>query len=76
MQIIADVKMVKPVEGLHGMIIADKGLIGAAYQNELREFTGIDLQTAGRSKMEKRRSKKFLKWLGNVPKVFLQSSQP
>lgn len=51
------------VEGVHGMIIADKGLIGAAYQNELREFTGIDLQTAARSNMEKKRSKKFLKWL-------------
>lgn len=51
------------LDGVQGMIIADKGLIGAAYQNELREFTGIDLQTAARSNMEETRSKKFLKWL-------------
>lgn len=51
------------LDGVQGMIIADKGLIGAAYQNELREFTGIDLQTAARSNREETRSKKFLKWL-------------
>lgn len=51
------------VEGVHGMIIADKGLIGAVYQRELREFTGIDLQTAARSNMEEKRSKQFLKWI-------------
>ena len=57
------------VEGVHGMIIADKGLIGAAYQNELREFTGIDLQTAARSNMEEQRSKKFLKWLTSTRRL-------
>lgn len=39
------------VDGIHGMIIADKGLIGADYQNELRTCSGIDLQTAVRSNM-------------------------
>lgn len=57
------------VEGVHGMIIADKGLIGAAYQNELHEFTGIDLQTAVRSNMEEKRSKKFLKWLTSTRRL-------
>lgn len=51
------------VDNVHGMIIADKGLIGVDYQNELRQFTGIDLQTAVRSNMEEKRSKPFLKWL-------------
>lgn len=51
------------VDGVHGTIIADKGLIGADYQNELHKFTGIDLQTAVRSNMEEKRSKKFIKWL-------------
>jgi IS5 family transposase len=51
------------VDGIHGTIIADKGLIGADYQNELCQFTGIDLQTAVRSNMEEKRSKSFIKWL-------------
>lgn len=57
------------LESVHGMIIADKGLIGTAYQNELREFTGIDLQTAARSNMEEKRSKKFLKWLTSTRRL-------
>ena len=51
------------VNGVHGMIIADKGLIGADYKNELLQCTGINLQTAVRSNMEEKRSKSFLKWL-------------
>lgn len=51
------------VDGIHGTIIADKGLIGADYKNELHKFTGIDLQTAARSNMEEKRSKSFIKWL-------------
>jgi len=42
-------------------IIADKGFIGADYRNELYKFTGIDLQTAARSNMKAKRSKKFIK---------------
>lgn len=49
--------------GVQGMLIADKGLIGAEYSNELREFLGIDLQTAVRSNMKETRSEKFVKWL-------------
>lgn len=51
------------VDGIRGMIIADKGLIGVDYKNELQQFAGINLQTAVRSNMEEKRSKKFIKWL-------------
>lgn len=57
------------VDGIHGMIIADKGLIGVDYKNELYQFTGIDLQTAVRSNMEEKRSKKFLKWLTSTRRL-------
>ncbi len=40
------------LKGVQGMIIAGKGLIGVDYQNELRQLTGINLQTAVRSNME------------------------
>lgn len=48
---------------IYGMVIADKGLIGSDYQEQLRQYTGIDLQTAVRSNMEEHRSKGFIKWL-------------
>lgn len=51
------------IDGVGGMIIADKGLIGADFQDELRQFAEIDLQTAVRSNMKKTRSEKFVKWL-------------
>lgn len=51
------------VAGISGMLIADKGLIGADYREELRQFGRIDLQTAVRSNMQERRSEKFIKWL-------------
>jgi len=51
------------VDGIHGTIIADKGLIGADYKSELFKNTGIDLQTAVRSNMTENRSKEFIKWL-------------
>lgn len=57
------------VDGIHGMIIADKGLIGADYQNELREYSGIDLQTAVRSNMGEKREKNFIKWLTSTRRL-------
>jgi hypothetical protein len=57
------------VDGIYGMIIADKGLIGVDYKNELYQFTGIDLQTAVRSNMEEKRSRKFLKWLTSTRRL-------
>ena len=57
------------VDGIHGMIIADKGLIGTDYQSELREYLGIDLQTAVRSNMEEKRGKNFIKWLTSTRRL-------
>lgn len=51
------------IKEIEGMIIADKGLIGKNYQDELRQYTGLDLQTAVRSNMQEPRSEKFVKWL-------------
>jgi hypothetical protein len=51
------------IDGVRGMVIADKGLIGAAYQNELQQFAQINLQTAVRDNMKETRSEKFVKWL-------------
>lgn len=45
------------------MVIADKGLMGVDYQEELRQFSQIDLQTPVRSNMQEKRSDKFIKWL-------------
>lgn len=52
-----------------GRVIADKGLIGQAYQEELRNFAGIDLQTAVRSNMKENRSEKFMKWLKSTRRL-------
>lgn len=49
---------------INGILVADKGLIGSEYQNELRQFTGINLQTAVCSNMKEERSEKLIKWLG------------
>jgi hypothetical protein len=38
-------------------------LIGADYRENLRNYTGIDLQTAERSNMQETRSQSFIKWL-------------
>lgn len=57
------------VDGVHGMIIADKGLIGSEYQNELRACSGIDLQTAVRSNMKDSRGDYFLKWLTSTRRL-------
>lgn len=51
------------VDDVKGMAIADKGLIGAEYQNELYQFTGINLQTSVSSNMKETRSERFVKWL-------------
>jgi len=54
---------------IHGMIIADKGLIGAEFQEELRQFAGINLQTAVRSNMKESRGGKFIKWLKSTRRL-------
>src|SRR3990167_10808094 len=57
------------VDGVHGMVIADKGLIGAEYQNELRDYATIDLQTAVRSNMEEKRGDNFIRWLTSTRRL-------
>lgn len=51
------------VGNIEGMLIADKGLIGADYKQELYACTGIDLQTAVRANMQETRSPRFVRWL-------------
>ena len=55
--------------GIEGRVIADKGLIGAAYQQELLTHSGIDLQTAVRSNMKETRSDDFIKWLKSTRRL-------
>lgn len=57
------------IPGISGMIIADKGLIGADYQEELRCFGGVTMQTAVRSNMQERRGEKFVKWLKSTRRL-------
>ncbi|KTD73818.1 transposase (DDE domain) [Legionella tucsonensis] len=64
------------VDGVHGMIIADKGLISSDYQNELREYSGIDLQTAVRSNMEDKLGKYFIKWLTSTRRLVVNHHRP
>jgi hypothetical protein len=51
------------VDGIQGLLIADKGLIGANFQQEFNQTMGIQLQTAVRSNMQETRSDDILKWL-------------
>jgi IS5 family transposase len=57
------------VNEIDGMVIADKGLIGADYRKELYESTQIDLQTAVRANMKETRSKKFVQWLKSTRRL-------
>jgi len=54
---------------IRGMVIADKGLIGVEYQQELREFAQINLQTAVRSNMKETRTEKFIRWLKSTRRL-------
>lgn len=57
------------LDKIEGMMISDKGLIGADYQKELLEYAGINLQTAVRSNMKETRSKSFIKWLKSTRRL-------
>lgn len=48
---------------IYGKVIADKGLIGADYQDQLRQHAGVNFQTAVRSNMQESRSEEFVRWL-------------
>lgn len=57
------------IEGVVGMVIADKGLIGSGFQAELRQFSGINLQTAVRANMNETRSRGSIKWLTSTRRL-------
>lgn len=57
------------VDEVQGMVIADKGLIGAEFRDELRQLAEIDLQTAVRSNMRETRSEKFVSWLKSTRRL-------
>jgi hypothetical protein len=52
-----------------GMTLADKGLIGTKFQEEVRKMTQINLQTPARSNMEENRTPGFLKWLKSTRRL-------
>lgn len=51
------------ISGLRGIVIADKGLIGNEFREELRDHLNLNLHTPLRSNMEDPRSKSFIRWL-------------
>ena len=51
------------VNNIRGMMIADRGLIGEKFQQELKQCADIDMQTVARSNMDEQRPKKYLQWL-------------
>lgn len=57
------------INEIRGMVIADKGLIGGEYKNELQQFAQIDLQTALRDNMVETRSEGFVKWLKSTRRL-------
>ncbi|KTD00399.1 transposase (DDE domain) [Legionella geestiana] len=51
------------LDNVQGMIIADKGLIGQDFQEQIRQHTNVTLQTPLRSNMTDPRGSDFSKWL-------------
>ena len=51
------------ISNIKGLLIADKGLIGEDYQQEIRKEADINLQTPLRDNMKDTRSKSTLEWL-------------
>lgn len=54
---------------IRGNLIADKGLIGVDYQKELRQWAGINLQTAVRANMKEKRSDSMIQWLVSIRRL-------
>ena len=51
------------VSGIHGLLLADKGLIGQDYQENFRWETGVNLQTPTRGNMSDGRGKDANHWI-------------
>lgn len=57
------------IKDITGMLIADKGLIGNDFKEELRQHTGVNLQTAVRANMKEEREPGFIKWLVSTQRL-------
>lgn len=62
MEIVAEFLSIDTDKGVQGLLIADKGLIGADFQKDLLHV-GINLQTAVRSNMKDTRDPAYIRWL-------------
>jgi hypothetical protein len=51
------------VDNIHGLLLADKGLIGDDYRQQIKGETGINLQTPLRQNMKDTRGKDANSWL-------------
>lgn len=56
-------------QGISGLLLADKGLIGEEYQNEFRERTNINLQTPTRCNMTDARGKDANSWITSTRRL-------
>ncbi|KTD60316.1 transposase (DDE domain) [Legionella santicrucis] len=57
------------VENIHGLLIADKGLIGENYQEQIRTHTHVNLQTPTRNNMSDPRGKDCNFWLTSTRRL-------
>lgn len=57
------------VGNIHGLLIADKGLIGEDYQSQIRAYTNVNLQTPTRSNMTDSRGKDCNRWITSTRRL-------
>ncbi len=57
------------IDNIHGLLIADKGLIGEDYQSQIRAHTSVNLQTPTRSNMIDPRGKDCNRWLTSTRRL-------
>jgi hypothetical protein len=56
-------------QGIKGLLLADKGLIGHAFHQALQEQTGVNLQTPSRCNMQDDRGKDANRWLTSTRRL-------
>jgi IS5 family transposase len=56
-------------QDIKGLLLADKGLIGHAYHQALKEQTGVNLQTPSRCNMQDDRGKDANRWLTSTRRL-------
>lgn len=57
------------IGNIKGLLIADKGLIGDDYKNQIRHETGVNLQTPIRNNMKDKRGKDASSWLTSTRRL-------